>query len=169
MSNARQSQDDLDLDLDLEPGTLATDGVLVRDLREGDLDRLVRIDRHATGADRRGYYEKRLQTALQESGIKVSLAAEVDGTVVGFVIGRVYHGEYGRTDTFATIDSIGVDPASRGQGVGRALMEQLVRNLRGLRVERVQTEVDWDQWDLLRFLHDVGFQPAPRMSLELTL
>jgi hypothetical protein len=31
----------------------------------------------------------------------VSLAAEIDGLVVGFVIGRVYHGEYGHMDTFA--------------------------------------------------------------------
>jgi len=156
-------------ELDLEPGTFANDDVVVRELRADDLDRLVTIDKHATGVDRRGYYEKRLQTALQESGVRVSLAAEIDGSLVGFVIGRVYHGEYGRTDTFATIDSIGVDPAYRGRGVGTAMMEQLVRNLRGLRVERIQTEVDWDQWDLLRFLHDAGFQPAPRLALEMEL
>lgn len=158
-----------DLDLDLPPGASPADAVTVRELRAGDLDRLIAIDRHSTGADRRGYYEQRLKTALQESGVRVSLAAEVDGVLVGFVLGRVYHGEYGRTDTFATIDTIGVDPTNRGHGVGRAMLEQLVRNLRGLRVERVQTEVEWAQWELLRFLHDVGFVPAPRMSLELKL
>lgn len=158
-----------DLELGLAPGETPLDGIAVRDLRQEDIDRIVRIDRDATGLDRRGYYERRLETALQESGVRVSLAAEVDGLLTGFVIGRVYYGEYGRADAFATIDSIGVDPAFRGRGVGRALLEQLVRNLRGLRVERIQTEVDWDQWDLLRFLHDVGFQPAPRFALEMDL
>jgi ribosomal protein S18 acetylase RimI-like enzyme len=151
------------------PDLLAEETVCVRELRQTDIDRLVTIDRHATGSDRRGYYEKRLQTALEESGIRVSLAAEVDGSLIGFVIGRVYHGEYGHTESFATIDSIGVDPAFRKRGVGHALLTQLRRNLGALRVESIQTEVEWDQWELLRFLQDVGFRPAPRLALELTL
>jgi len=157
------------VDLDLKPGESATDGITVRELRVEDLNRLVRIDRAATGVDRLGYYEKRIETALRESGIRVSLAAEIDGLVVGFVIGRVYHGEYGHMDTFATIDSIGVDPEFRGRRVGRALLDQLIHNLRGLRVERIQTEVEWDQWDLLGFLRTVGFRPAPRIALEYAL
>lgn len=89
--------------------------------------------------------------------------------LVGFVIGRVYYGAYGHMDTFATIDSIGVDPEFRGRHVARALLDQLIHNLRGLRVERIQTDVEWDQWDLLGFLRDVGFRPAPRIALEYPL
>ena len=154
---------------DLPPGATPLDEFTVRELRAADLDDVVRIDTHSTGHDRRGYYERRLRTALEESGIRVSLAAELDGMFVGFVLGRVYHGEYGRTDSFATLDTIGVDPAFRGRGVGHALLDQLVRNLTALRVERLQTEVEWDQWDLLEFLHDVEFRPAPRMALERIL
>ena len=160
MSNGSVADDDQ------SPGTSRLDAFTVRQLRAGDLDDVVRIDTHSTGQDRRGFYQRRLQTALEESGILVSLAAELDGMFVGFVLGRVYHGEYGRTESFATLDTIGVDPAFRGRGVGHALLDQLVRNLTALRVERLQTEVEWDQWDLLRFLHDVDFQPAPRMALE---
>jgi hypothetical protein len=94
-------QESYNVDLDLKPGESPTDGITVRELRADDLNRLVRIDRDATGEDRRGYYEQRIETALRESGIRVSLAAEIDGLVVGFVIGRVYHGEYGHMDTFA--------------------------------------------------------------------
>lgn len=151
-----------------EPTAPSSD-VTVRELVPEDLDRLVRIDRHATGHDRRDFYAKRLQMALQETGIRVSLAAEVDGTLVGFVLGRVFHGEYGRTESLATIDSIGVDPAFRTQGIGHALLEQLRRNLTALRIERVETTVDWDQWELLRFLQGIGFRPAPRLALELPL
>ncbi len=162
-------QESDNVDLDLKPGESPTDGITVRELRADDLRRLVRIDRAATGEDRLGYYEKRIETALRESGIRVSLAAEIDELVVGFVIGRVYHGEYGHMDTFATIDSIGVDPEFRGRHVARALLDQLIHNLRGLRVERIQTDVEWDQWDLLGFLRDVGFRPAPRIALEYPL
>lgn len=154
---------------DLEPGQGPYDHVLVRGLRPEDLDDLVRIDRHETGRDRRGFYRRRLQTVLEESGIRVSLAAEIDGLLVGFVLGRVYHGEFGHTDPFATLDSIGVDPGFRGQGVGHALLDQLLTNLRALRVDSLQTEVEWDDWDLLRFLQGVGFGPAPRLALEMSL
>jgi hypothetical protein len=32
-------------------------------------------------------------------------------------------------------------------------------------VERVRTEVPWDNFSLLRVLHDCGFQPAQRLVL----
>ncbi len=134
-----------------------------------DLDDMVRIDRHETGQERRGYYRRRLKTVLEESGIRVSLAAEIDGLFVGFVLGRVYHGEFGHTDSFASLDSIGVDPGFRSQGVGHALLHQLLTNLRALHIESLQTEVDWDDWDLLRFFKRTGFEPAPRLSLEMRL
>ena len=39
-----------------EDGTLPRDAVAVRDLREGDLDAIVRIDRASSGRLRRTYY-----------------------------------------------------------------------------------------------------------------
>lgn len=159
----------IDRDLELEPGADEYENVRVRALTTEDLDAITRIDRKITGTDRRGYYRQRLHTALEESGIRVSLAAEVDGVVAGFVLGRVYHGEYGRTESFATLDSIGVAPGYRGQGVGRALLRQLLLNLRALRIERLQTEVEWNHWELLRFLQESGFRPAPRLCLERAL
>ncbi len=156
-------------DLDRPPGEDPLGHVLVRELRADDLDAIVRIDRLTTGRSRRGYYEQRLQTALRESGVRVSLAAELEGRLAGFLLGRVYYGEYGRSEPAATIDTLGVDPGARRRGVGRALLEQLIRNLRALQVERVVTEVSWEQWELLEFLHRNGFRPAPRIPLELQL
>lgn len=156
-------------ELEQGPGDGPPEAVTVRELRPTDLDRLVLIDRHATGRERRSYYEGRLRDALQASGIRVSLAAEVDGLVAGFVIGRIYHGEFGRTESFATIDTIGVDPKLRRRGIGHALLAQLSLNLRALRIDRLETAVDWDQWNLLQFLAGEGFRPAPRLCLEMML
>ena len=36
-------------------------------------------------------------------------------------------------------------------------------------LERIQTEVEWDDWNLLRFLQHIGFRPGSRLSLELPL
>jgi ribosomal protein S18 acetylase RimI-like enzyme len=143
--------------------------VTVRNLNRNDLERVLRIDRQATGLERRKFMQDRADSALEESGMRVSLAAEVDGNLVGFLLASVHHGEYGRPVPVADIDTIGVDPGLKGKGVGRALMRQLVQNLRGLRVERLETNVAWDEWDLMAFLRASGFKPAPRICLELDL
>jgi len=67
------------------------------------------------------------------------------------------------------LDTVGVHPDFRGRGVGPALLGQLRKNLAALRVPRLRTEVDWENQTLLRFLHREGFQPAPRLCLELDL
>lgn len=151
-----------------EPGVLATDAVLVRDLRPEDLDAVVRIDAQRSGRSRREYYQRKLEEA-RAARPRISLAAELDGHLVGFLLGRLYYGEFGLPEPTAMIDSLGVDPACAGKQVGRALMSQLRQNLRALSIESIRTEVEWDAHDLLAFLARQGFRPAPRLCLELRL
>lgn len=148
---------------------LSRDEVMVRSLEASDLDALVRIDRHITGRDRSGYYRRKIDEALQLSGIRLSLVAEEQGMVVGFIMARVDYGEFGQTATTAVIDTLGVDPGSHGRQVGRALVSQLLANLASLRVETVRTMVYWDNFGLLRFLQRCGFRPAQRLAFSLPL
>jgi predicted N-acetyltransferase YhbS len=155
--------------MDRDDGSLPTDAVTVRELREGDLAAIVKIDRASTGRPRREYYESKLKAAVADKKLRTSLVAELDGHVVGFLLAHVFYGEFGHTEAVAVIDSVGVDPAFRGKHVGQALLRQLLMNLQGLRVERVETMVDWTQLDLLSFLMKSGFQPAPRLCLARNL
>jgi ribosomal protein S18 acetylase RimI-like enzyme len=152
-----------------EPGSLETDRVSVRDLDADDLMQIVRIDAQRGGRTRHEYYVRKIQEATKESLPRISLAAEVDGTVVGFLIGRLYYGEFGLPEPTAVIDSLGVDPEFSGHHVGQALMNQLLGNMRVLGIEKVRTEVEWDAHDLVRFLSRNNFKPAPRLCLELSL
>jgi ribosomal protein S18 acetylase RimI-like enzyme len=79
---------------------------------------------------------------------------------------RVDFGEFGRIEPTAVIDTIGVDSDYRRQGIGRALLSQLLVNLATLRVERIRTEVDWRDRDLLAFLDSCGFAPSQRLCLD---
>ena len=115
------------------------------------------------------YYRSKLSAALHESRPQVSLVAEGDGMVVGFLMGALHYGEYGRTETSAIIDSLGVHPEYRGKGVGRALMNQFVANVRAVGVEHVRTEVPWNNFSLVEFLDRHGFAPGGRLVLELDL
>ena len=42
-------------------------------------------------------------------------------------------------------------------------------NLGAIGVTRLQTEVGWSDLALLSFFHQEGFQPAPRLCLDLDL
>lgn len=148
---------------------LSRDEVLVRSLEASDLAGLVRIDTHVTGRDRTAYYRRKVDEALQQSGIRLSLVAEEDGIVIGFVMARVDYGEFGQTATSAVIDTLGVDPGFTGRRVGHALVSQLLANLASLRVETVRTMVHWDNFGLLRFLGRCGFHPAQRLAFSRSL
>jgi GNAT superfamily N-acetyltransferase len=138
--------------------------VPVRSLTEQDVAGIVRLDRKITGRDRGVYYRRKAAEALRDSGVRVSHVAEVDGQLAGFVMARVDLGEFGRTEPTAVLDTIGVDPAFARRGVGRALMEQLLLNVTALRAERLVTEVQWDQFQLLGFLARTGFGLSQRLG-----
>lgn len=99
----------------------------------------------------------------------VSLAAELEGKVVGFIIGEAYLGEFGIPATTAFVDTIGVDPDHQHQGVARALMEEFVTTARKAGITTISTLVNWNDHDLVRFFDGIGFQPARTLNLELKL
>ncbi len=156
-------------ELDREPGWLETDNVEVRALAPTDLDWVERIDQQHSGRARREYFRVKLAQVNDDTGMRISLAALIDKQPVGFLMGRLYYGEFGLPEPAAILDSIGVASGFEGQHVGKALMRQLATNLRGLGIEHVQTQVEWDQGDLIRFFQHSGFVPAPRLCLDLDL
>ena len=149
-----------------EPGFLDTDAIRVRNLEEGDLDSVVTIDARSSGRRRPEYFGLMLQRALERRNLHVSIVAELDRRVVGFLIGSVFYGEFGVMEPAATIDAIGVDPEYRGRHVGKALLRQLRLNLGALRVATIRTEVSRDDVELLAFFEHEGFAPSNRLCLE---
>ena len=142
---------------------------MIRGLRPKDLEAVIALDAKLTGRRREEYFKAKLDQALRETGVMVSLAAEMDGAFAGFLLCRVFYGEFGAMEPAAVLDTLGVHPAFHGKGVGRALISQLRTNLLGLGIGRLHTEVSWDSRDLMAFFQKEGFRPAPRFCLDLEL
>jgi GNAT superfamily N-acetyltransferase len=79
------------------------------------------------------------------------------------------YGEFGVMEPAAVLDVIGVAPVFRGRHVASALIDQLRTNLLGLGIGRLQTEVPWDNPDLLAFFQRERFVVAQRVCLDLDL
>ena len=148
---------------------LSRDRVPVRSMIDGDLAKIISIDKASTGTNRADYYTRKQHESLHESGVRVSLVAELEDYPVGFIMARVDYGEFGHTSPEAVMDSIGVDPGYMGQGVGQALMSQLMANLSVLRVETVRTEIKWNDTDLIAYFDAAGFVPAQCVALKRNL
>ena len=122
---------------------------------------MVEIDEKVFNHARPDYYETKFARALDNKGrLVLSLVAEVEGKVTGFVMCELFVGEYGIPATTATLDTIGIHPDSQGKGVGKRLMEEFIGHLRKAGVQKINTLVDWNDWQLIRFFSAGGFAPA---------
>jgi len=144
-------------------------GLLIRPLAMEDLDAIVEIDREVVGKARKEYWKSKIEppnTRFPQS----RLVAEIDGKVIGVILGEVSGWEFGIPDTIGWISTIGVDPAYQLRGVAERLTQEFVRNLKSIGVNVLYTLVNWNDWDLLTFFRATGFtRGGEMMNLELKI
>ena len=131
-----------------------------------DLDRIVQIDTKVLGKSRPEYWEVKLERVEKRSPM-ASLVAEVDGKVVGFVIGDASGWEYGAPENIGWIDTIGVDPAYQRKGIAQTLLTEMVNHLKKVGVDTIYTFVNWRDWSLLQFFDSAGFSRGEMINLQL--
>jgi predicted N-acetyltransferase YhbS len=142
----------------------------MRVMRREDIDAVVAIDTLVSKQQRREYYQRKIETVVSNPhNINTSLVAELDGRIVGFIMGDVYFGEFGIPETSATIDTIGVHPEYQNRGVAHDLMDQFLTNMKAVGVGKVYTLVNWDDFALEKFFSRHKFVPSKRINLELQL
>ncbi|RLA83745.1 MAG: GNAT family N-acetyltransferase [Deltaproteobacteria bacterium] len=144
------------------------EGVKIRVLDYKDLDDIVEIERLILGKDRKDYWLMKIELSEERSPM-ASLVAEVNGKVIGFIIGEVAGWEYGVPDTVAWIDTIGVHPDYQKKGIATLLFKKLLQNLRKVGITTIYTFVEWRSWDLLRFFAKMGFEKGDMIHLCLRL
>ena len=148
-----------------------TNTIRIRLMKAEDYDAVVGIDEKVLKASRPEYYNVKFEKLFQTKDyLPASLVAEEeDGTVVGFVMGEVYMGEYGIYQEEASLDTIGVDPDCRKKGIGRQLINEFMEHLRKLGVKKISTRVAWDDSGLLHFFSVNQFGPSKTIYLERTV
>lgn len=144
----------------------------IRLMKADDFNAVVGIDKKVLKASRLEYYEMKFDKLFQSKEfLPTSLVAEKeDGTVVGFVMGELYMGEYGISQDGATLDTIGVDPDYRHKGIGKKLINEFINHLRNLGVKKINTLVDRNDTKLIHFFNANQFSPAKSIiNLERSL
>ncbi|MFH0994658.1 MAG: GNAT family N-acetyltransferase [Pseudomonadota bacterium] len=145
--------------------------ITIRLMKADDFDAVVGIDRKVLKVSRPAYYEMKFERLFKSKEyLPTSLVAEgEDGTVVGFVMGELYMGEFGIFQEQATLDTIGIDPDYRLKGIGARLINEFMDHLRSLGVQKVNTLVDRKDPKLTHFFSVNRFSPSETINLERSL
>jgi len=140
--------------------------IVVRSLKGTDISAINKIDSKLTDLDRSAYFASKFMEMLDDSGVRISIVAEQEGTITGYLMARIDYGEFGQVEKAAVIDTIGVHPDFAGSGMGHELLSQLVLKLSFLQVEVIRTKVEHENSGLRNFLSRRGFKPSQRLILS---
>lgn len=148
---------------------MSRSAINVRPVEMADLDAIVRVDEKLSGQTRKDYWQQRLEIAVLRPPW-MSLVAETDGRLVGFLFGWVGESEFGMARRTGWVDLIGVAPPYRGRGVAHALLRRFVDSGRDLRaIERIGTLIDLGQAEVREFFTREGFHHGPMIHMEQSI
>jgi len=142
--------------------------VKIRPVTELDIEAICKIDERITGTYRPEVWEDRVIYYIRRDPDS-SQVAELDGTVVGFMLGEVRGGEFGLEEPTGWVEFFGVDPKAREKGVGRSLSEALFAGFKRKGAHVARTMVANADRDIDAFIRRIGFTPAPVTALERRL
>ncbi len=134
----------------------STEGLKIREMKETDMAALIEIDKKITGKDRVSSWPQKVTSHLKTYYPPLSLVAEQDGRVVGFIMGVILGAEYS-LPLSGWINIIGVDPEHQGHGIGRMLTNSFIDacHKRGIKARLMVRRSDES---LKRMLVSLGFQ-----------
>jgi flavin-dependent dehydrogenase/ribosomal protein S18 acetylase RimI-like enzyme len=137
--------------------------ITIRNMTVRDIDEVLRIDEKITGKPHEAYYESKAASYISR-GPEYCLVAEHRDHVIGFVLGDVRGWEFA-AELSGWLEIIGVDPEYHGQGVSRALMEELSRRFKRAGVTVVNTMVNWNDGSLIDYFRANGFERGEYVNL----
>lgn len=140
--------------------------VQIRALQPADLDAVVAIDAAIEGRARRDYIERRLHSAQRQPLLHAQFAATQDGQLLGYLLGRLAVGEFGRSAPALRIELVGLRPEHSRRGVGRALFDALLRWADRHGATEIRTLSNWKRSNMLGWLASLGFELSPTLVIE---
>lgn len=138
--------------------------VKIRRMTEADLPKVKEIDKELVGPHRSISWPLRIEAHWWVYRGLPNFVAEVDGEVVGFILGDIRGVEYG-TEVGGWIDMMGVVPKYQSKGIGRMLVEAFCAECKKQGV-KVRVVVVGDDERLVKFWESVGFRKGNLVSYE---
>jgi GNAT superfamily N-acetyltransferase len=149
------------------PGRKTLERITLRPLSMQDLDEVAQIDFSLLGTQRKEYWENKIER-IEEWGVP-SLAAEIDGKVIAFILGKASDREYGIPENVGWIDTIGVAKEWQRKGISQLLFTEMRSVFKKLGIDTIYVFVNRKQRDLIKFFEKVGCAAGDMFNMELKI
>lgn len=157
--------------------------VLVRPLESGDLPQIINIEKRlqeawdealpsrASRASRPAMdiFTKTMEYHIEYTDPDLRLGAELEGELVGFIIGSIRLWEFGVGEEVGWINVMTVDRNFQQRGIGRKLGSALLNHFRQRGIRRVRTLPDSYSGEMIAFFRSLGFRIITMLPMEKVL
>lgn len=99
----------------------------------------------------------------------LSVGAEIDNKLVGFILGYIKGSEFGVKSKIGWLNVIAVDPDYQGQKIGIALGQELMKRFKAAGATRAQSMLRWNHGDLINYFDALKFEKSPMIVVEREL
>lgn len=130
--------------------------IKIRRMTEEDIPQVKAIDELLAGPERALSWQVGADVEMAVYRPALSFVAELEGDIVGFVLGDIRGAEYGK-DVSGWIDMVGVAPRHQHMGVGRRLVETFCGMCQQNKVN-VEVVIREDDELLKGFFASMGFR-----------
>lgn len=140
------------------------ENLVIRKLKKEDAREVDRINAVITKERAKDKFKRMVEELAQSAG-NMSYVAEYQGKVVGYMITYLLYGGFGIAKS-AWIATLGVEPKFMGQGIGKALANEIFRIYSEKNINNIYTTVRWDSTDMLSFFKTLGFERSNFINLR---
>ncbi|OGW12851.1 MAG: hypothetical protein A3G93_02555 [Nitrospinae bacterium RIFCSPLOWO2_12_FULL_45_22] len=140
---------------------------IIRQMKLEDIPYIIRIDEKIVGHPNEAKYRDKIPGYIARCP-EACLVAEVEGTVVGFLLGDIRGWDFG-VPLSGWLEILGVDPYWQGKGIGKKLTQAFLEYCKGNGIESVQTMVNWNEGDLIDYFRALGFKRSEYLNLQKKL
>lgn len=138
--------------------------LIIRKLNGEDARAISRINAAITRKPVKDEFRRMVEELAQSAG-NMSYVAEYQGEIVGYMITYLLFGGFG-IEKSAWIADLGVEPKFMGQGIGKAIANEIFKFYSNKKIKNIYTSVRWDSTDLLSFFKTLGFDRSNFINLR---
>jgi ribosomal protein S18 acetylase RimI-like enzyme len=143
--------------------------IIIRNVIASDLEAVISLDQMGQKDDKPAYWSSVFDHyVLRDKNDRHFLVAELNNSVVGFIIGEVRAWEFG-SPPCGWVFALMVSPNVREAGIGKRMLDEMSVRLKQSGVSTVRTMAERDNKLTLSFFRGVGLRTGKYIELEKIL